>query len=207
MKKKATPRKPPKRVPRDLPLDPEFRYKEEAADFLEVSVRTLIRYMDQGKIPVYKQTLKGEVIPPGPQQKRLSHAPSVLRFDDLKTLKEQTEQTARQQAEQKQLKRIKPEKRTNSLVKHEPPLRSADVLKEIVQSLASFTRPAPASLAAPGVPVSDLLTLSLKQAVELSGLPYSEIDSAIKAGRLKASKHGRGRRIKRADLNAWIAKL
>lgn len=50
--------------------------------------------------------------------------------------------------------------------------------------------------------------LKLSEAMRLTGLPRSILLDAIKAGRLKASdKWGRGWKLKRSDLDSWIAEL
>lgn len=51
------------------------------------------------------------------------------------------------------------------------------------------------------------LTLTLAEAATLAGLSKDYLRQAIKTGRLKASKRGRGWNVKRADLEAWVKKL
>jgi excisionase family DNA binding protein len=63
--------------------------------------------------------------------------------------------------------------------------------------------PAPAS----GVPVADKLTLSLVEAAQLSGLSRGHLRFAIEEKKLKARIIGRGWRVKREDLEAYIKKL
>jgi excisionase family DNA binding protein len=58
--------------------------------------------------------------------------------------------------------------------------------------------------------VSDLahkLTLSLAEAAQLSGLSRNHLRAAIEEKKLKARIIGRGWRVKRSDLEAYVVKL
>jgi len=57
------------------------------------------------------------------------------------------------------------------------------------------------------VPLRDKLTLSIDDAARLSGLSANHIYVAIRAGKLKAKIVGRGWRVKRPDLDAYVKKL
>jgi excisionase family DNA binding protein len=60
------------------------------------------------------------------------------------------------------------------------------------------------------LPVADLahkLTLTTTDAAVLSGLPLSQIRTALRTGALPSIGRGRSRRVKRADLDAWVAGL
>ena len=59
----------------------------------------------------------------------------------------------------------------------------------------------------PAVPVAQKLTLSLVEAEALSGLSQEFLLQAIRDKRIKAFKHGREWRIKRADLDEFVRKL
>lgn len=59
----------------------------------------------------------------------------------------------------------------------------------------------------PGVPLAERLTLSLAEAAELSGLSYKRLRGAIKEGKLTGSIIGRGWRVKRGDLDAYVKGL
>jgi len=64
--------------------------------------------------------------------------------------------------------------------------------------------------AAPAPTLSDIahkLMLTLPEAAALSNLSRNHLRQAIKTGRLKAQKIGRGWRIKRADLDAYVSAL
>jgi excisionase family DNA binding protein len=57
------------------------------------------------------------------------------------------------------------------------------------------------------VPIADRLTLTVDDAVELSGLPRSFIVENIRTEKLKAINIGRRHYIKRADLNQFVESL
>lgn len=57
------------------------------------------------------------------------------------------------------------------------------------------------------VPIADLLTLSIRQAAQLSGLPVSLLREAIRNQKLPAKLFGRGWRIRREDLRSYIGQL
>jgi len=62
----------------------------------------------------------------------------------------------------------------------------------------------------PALTVSDLshkLTLSLVEAAQLSGLSRNHLRAAIEAKKLKARVIGRGWRVKKDDLQAYVRKL
>lgn len=57
------------------------------------------------------------------------------------------------------------------------------------------------------VGVADKLTLSLVEASQLSGLSRGHLRQAIEAKKLRARIIGRGWRVKREDLEAYVKKL
>jgi excisionase family DNA binding protein len=57
------------------------------------------------------------------------------------------------------------------------------------------------------VPIADRLTLTLNEAVQLSGLPRSFIAESIRSGKLKALRIGRAWHVKRAELDAFVKNL
>lgn len=59
----------------------------------------------------------------------------------------------------------------------------------------------------PGVPIGFKLTLNLDEAAMLAGLSRGFLREAIRDGKLKASIIGRGWRVKRSDLESYIKKL
>jgi excisionase family DNA binding protein len=80
--------------------------------------------------------------------------------------------------------------------------------ERIIAAITSL-REAPAQLngeASPGVGITDKLTLSLMEAAQLSGLSRRILRQAIEEKKLKARIIGRGWRMKRAALDAYVAK-
>jgi excisionase family DNA binding protein len=62
--------------------------------------------------------------------------------------------------------------------------------------------------ARPSVPIEAKLMLTVDEAAALSGVGRTALDAAIRRGELKAHRGlGRGRRLKRADLEKWAGKL
>jgi len=59
--------------------------------------------------------------------------------------------------------------------------------------------------AAPPVPLGDKLMLTARATAAYSGLPLAEIRAARE--QLKTAKHGRGLKLKREVLEAWVRKL
>jgi len=57
------------------------------------------------------------------------------------------------------------------------------------------------------VPIADRLTLTVDDAVQLSGLPHSFIAENIRSGKLKAIKIGRQHYVKRSDLHQFVQEL
>ena len=57
------------------------------------------------------------------------------------------------------------------------------------------------------VPIHQKLMLTLKEAQALSGMSRSYLLEAIEGKKLKAQVIGRGWKVKRADLEKWVAKI
>lgn len=88
------------------------------------------------------------------------------------------------------------------------PLAHADTLERLAAALEALRHLATRD--ARHVSVADLahkLTLSLPEAAALSGLSRRQLREAMVVHRLEAMKTGRGWRIKRADLEAYVASL
>ena len=79
----------------------------------------------------------------------------------------------------------------------------AAIVKESVAA-ALEARP---DIAPAAVPVFEKLTLSLTEASQLSGLSRNHLRQAIEEKKLKARIIGRGWRVKRDDLDAYVRKL
>ncbi len=78
--------------------------------------------------------------------------------------------------------------------------RQASTLEALQAAASSIVE----RLDKPSVPVADKLTLSLAEAAQLSGLSRNHLREAIGKGKLKARIIGRGWRIKRAALDAYV---
>lgn len=59
----------------------------------------------------------------------------------------------------------------------------------------------------PSVPIADKLLLTVQEAQALTGLSKEFLRDAIQEGRLKAKVIGRSWRVKRSDLDEFVASL
>ncbi len=155
--------------------------KEEAANYIGASVRTLQRLTGAGKIPVtYERGHKGD-------EARYSQS-------DLDAYLQS----------QKPVALMRPD---------------TDATNDATQAMSLVTTGGAASgmagaalieafaqMSAP-VRVSEKFTLSLVEAAQLSGLSRGHLRFAIEEKKLKARIIGRGWRVKREDLEAYIKKL
>ncbi len=92
--------------------------------------------------------------------------------------------------------------------RHLARLSNGSAPETLVQLLAAAIQQAGANNhAAVSVPLADKLTLSLVEAAHVSGLSRRHLREAIEAKKLKARIIGRGWRVKREDLEAYIKKL
>lgn len=57
------------------------------------------------------------------------------------------------------------------------------------------------------LPIDKLLTLSLKEASKLSCVSYNQLNKDVKSGKLNVIKIGRGRRVRRQDLETYVNSL
>jgi excisionase family DNA binding protein len=173
----------------DAPAARELLTKGEAAAKLNVSTRTIESYAKSGKLRfTYQQSKHGQV--------------ALYSREDVERLKHDLNTPA-------------------SLIQR-PPNTTAETPPEALISrgfvpsgvvLARMPSQLPAVAAArPFAPVSlhDLsakLMLNLLEASALAGLSRDHLREAISAGKLKARILGRGWKVKRSDLESYIAKL
>jgi excisionase family DNA binding protein len=156
--------------------------KEEAANYIGASVRTLQRLTGAGKIPVsYERGHKGD-------EARYSQS-------DLDAFLQS----------QKPAALMRPEvgagdgaTQAMSLVATHGEASGAAASAALIEAFAQMSAP---------VRVSEKFTLSLIEAAQLSGLSRGHLRQAIEAKKLKARIIGRGWRVKREDLEAYIKKL
>jgi excisionase family DNA binding protein len=176
----------------------QTKNKQEAADYLGVSVRTLLRLIDQGKL--------------GHMPKR--RPAEETRFDASELERYQREMngaaagivsgvvvpvTPGTPFENQTL-----ERRAGDVTSMLDTLDAGDALDTPAMQdrmLRAFE-----AMAAP-VRLSDKLTLSLAEAGLLAGLSRGHLREAIAAKKLKARIIGRGWRVKRDDLDAYVKKL
>jgi len=174
--------------------------KQEAADYLGVSVRALERYVQQGKISVTYE--KGKTRP-------------TANFDptELEAFKEELNQpTVKPAFESRQLA-TEQQPQTDKL-RHNPgeiarfdevsglgEIGVIDKLSGIIESLLGK------SDSQPLVPIADKLLLTIAEAQALTGLSREVLKNAIASGDLKAKQIGKSWRVKRSDLKEYIDKL
>jgi hypothetical protein len=163
--------------------------KQEAADYLDVSVRTVESYAAQNKLSVtYARGKRGQ----------------VAMFDDeeLQRLKAELSEPIYPQrptvAGSPEKLTTRPNGQSNALAQVDTFAvldRLAEMLK--AQKEHEYSK----------VKLSEKLTLDLSEAAQLSGLSEWRLRTDAKAGKLKSITGGRGYRVRRADLDAYVAGL
>jgi excisionase family DNA binding protein len=153
--------------------------KQEAADYLGVSIRTIESYAAQNKLSVsYARGKRGQ----------------VAMFDDeeLDRLKAELSEPIYPQrpavAGSSEKLTIRPDAALGTI----DTLALVERLSELFQSRIRLT---------------EKLTLSLEEAAELSGLSQYRLRVDTRQGKLKSIGGGKGYRIKRVDLDAYIDSL
>jgi hypothetical protein len=159
--------------------------KEQAAKFLGVSVRTLQRHTAAGRI-----SAKYSHGDRGPQAE----------YD-----RAELERFKRELAEVTSYVRPTvtpdtPDGGSTALAPIQP--NFAEHLAQAFEKLTDALRPA-----APPVPLSEKLMLTLAESSQLSGLSRGFLRGAIGKKKLKGQIIGRGWKVKRADLEVFIQKL
>ena len=90
------------------------------------------------------------------------------------------------------------------------PAQFSELGERLIAALVALQRPLQLPATPPAATLSDIahkLMLTLPEAAALSNLSRHHLRQAIKTGTLKAQKIGRGWRIKRADLDAYVSAL
>jgi excisionase family DNA binding protein len=155
--------------------------KTKAAQFLNVSTRTLQRYTTQGKISVtYRHGKTG--------------AEADYDEVELQRFKETLESTTYQPANGNTSQAIAPTQQQN-LARIEGAERLAAALEALKTT------------AQPRVLIENKLLLKLDEASALTGLSRATLRNAIEQKKLKAQIIGRAWRIKRNELESYIQKL
>jgi len=165
--------------------------KEQAAAALGITVRTLQRHMAAHRIGfAMRRNLTGE--------EATFSAEEVARF----------------KAERDALiTTVTPAANVSEVVRQEPSqalqrVGSEQSIQALGQAIADALRATQdVRNDTPHVEVKDKLTLSLIEASQLSGLSRGYLRQAIDAKKLKARIIGKGWRVKRDDLDAYVKKL
>jgi hypothetical protein len=173
--------------------------KQQAADYLGVSVRAVERYTQQGKLSVHYEPGRTRPV-------------AVYREEELRPLKaEIAANLYHQRPAVEKGNPANPEQagdvgEVTALARGEG---SADALALIIREVATATVGALRADAAAVVPVADKLTLSVADASRLCGLSKESLRAAINTGTLKAKiiAGRRGWTIKRGDLDMYVKKL
>ena len=168
--------------------------KEEAAKYLGMSVRSLQRLTSEG---LFKPALTGN------KGAAVYDAAELRQWRDMS---EDERRRARVEANRQQTGALSPmtvmtgkaDVTGNGVmtVTRDTP----DSRREFAQMIAE------AVTAKPALSVAEKLTLSLMEAAQLSGLSRRILRQAIEEKKLKARIIGRGWRISRATLDAYVAK-
>lgn len=164
--------------------------KQQAAEYLGVSTRAVERYTSKGKLtPNYEKGRTG-----------LAPVYDRAQLDKVKEEMESPRPTVRRD------KPAKPDKgdsdgvgRAGALVVRRGNVADLAPLIAVIEAARQAARPV--------VSPENKLTLSLSEASALSGLSRAHLLGAIHAKKLKGQIIGRGWRIKRADLDAYVRKL
>ncbi|GAC1457326.1 MAG: hypothetical protein NVS2B14_00570 [Chamaesiphon sp.] len=167
--------------------------KQEAAEFLGVTVRTLERYGQEGKIG-------------GRYKKGKTRSILVYDQDELETFKAQLETKTYKPAVENTSTNTDTEKTELSrFVEVNQVSPSLDKLSMLVDTLQRVREEHEIDRAT--VPIHYKLTLSLDEASALSGISRQRLRDAIRSGTLKAIALGRGYRVKRTDLESFVSSI
>lgn len=159
--------------------------KEQAAKFLGVSVRTLQRHTAAGRI-------SAKYLPGKQGHQAVYDRAELERF--------KTELAEVTPYVRPTVAPVTNGTGSTALAPIQP--NYAEKLAAALEALKEALRPA-----APPVPLSEKLMLTLAEAAQLSGLSRGFLLGSIKARKLKAQILGRGWKIKRSDLETFIQKL
>ncbi len=156
--------------------------KERAAEELGISVRTLQRMVKRGEIAVrYERGTKGD----------------EAHFDE--------EELRRYVERNRPASLIRPG--TSALVRHDAPLDMTGVTTGGATNGATPDTAKRMLAAFESLSVGNKLLLNLSEVRALTGLSDQHLREAIHKGRLKGRIIGRGYKVKRADLEAYVRKL
>jgi excisionase family DNA binding protein len=163
--------------------------KEEVAEFLDCSTRQVERYTAAGKLGVKYEKGTTRKIP-------------VYDRSQVEALKAELETPTFKPS----IERAQDAPQTAIATRSDI---EASSLSELVAIISAVTVEAIRAQEMPSVSIADKLVLSLKEAALLSGISRDRLVAAIESKKLKASKDkiGRGWRVKRDDLDAYVKRL
>jgi len=168
--------------------------KQQAAEFLGVSVRALERYVQQGRISVKYE--KGKTRPTANfDQTELEGLKAELNQPTIKPAVE-----SRQTPTEPQVESDKPVLYSGEISEFGE-ISVIDKLSSIIEGLLARDEQEPS------VPIADKLLLTVQEAQALTGLSKDVLRDAISDGTLKAKLIGRSWRVKRSDLEEFVAGL
>jgi excisionase family DNA binding protein len=174
--------------------------KQEAAEYLGVSIRALERYVQQGKISVRYE--KGKTRPTANfDQSELEAFKTELNQPTIKPAIETRQIATEEQPQQANLTYPSGEITTFDEVSQFSEIGVIEKLSGIIESLLGRSDNQPL------VPIADKLLLTIAEVQALTGLSREVLRDAIAAGELKAKVIGKGWRVKRSDLEDYIDKL
>jgi excisionase family DNA binding protein len=169
--------------------------KKEVAELLSVSVRLVEKYASEGRLGVVTYVR-------GRTGKQADFDPTAV--ENLKAELESVDtQIIAPNRRAAGLANLAAEEFTESLTR-----AVACGVREAIGQIPAMLRGAPNANHHGGtVPLTDKLTLSIIDAAQLSGLSRGHLRFAIEEKKLKARIIGRGWRVKREDLEAYVKKL
>jgi len=174
--------------------------KQEAADYLGVSVRALERYVQQGKISVKYE--KGKTRPTANfDATELEAFKAELEQPTIKPAFEPRQIATEQQSDTGKLTHNSGEIARFDEVSTFGEIGVIDKLSGIIEALLGKGDNQPL------VPIADKLLLTIAEAQALTGLSREFLRDAIASGDLKAKQIGKSWRVKRSDLEEYIDKL
>jgi len=163
------------------PLGERWISKQEAADLLEVSTKTIQKYVAQGKLSSkYERTKTGDAM----------FLPEV----EVMKLREQHQQSVhRPTVEAPDLPAV-----INQLMPHQDDRQQ---LTRFFGALEGFINKQHSQVQA------NTLTISIKEAALLTGLTQKFVQEAISRGELKLIHDGNRKRLRRKQVEEWIDRL
>lgn len=162
--------------------------KKEAAEFLEISIKSLEKYMSKERVKfTHIQGKYGKEV----------------YFDEEEVERFKIELGDRKLAIGVNLLKLNSDTVPPSLTEEGIANSTQEVislLKEIADGLSKENK-------AIGLDINQKVLLTIDEVVGLTSLPPGAIKSAIKKGELKAVKVGRSRRVKAEDFQSWVKGL